>query len=813
MLLNSHSLTHIPIPVKHPALQQRLFFSVTSCLRRPIEMAMILICIVTLGTSHGGIGQCNAAPSGVSVAKKRSDCSAVQTESDREQSATSQPEIPQASKSSDQFDVYLGIDGHLRLGRWAPVVIRKKAGFEATHFEFETLDGDGFGVIYSGPFSQDPDRPEMLYAWIRIGRKVDSVAMRLFNGPNDSNSQPVASVAIPIDLNKISHSTQPLAISISNSSSSREAFESTVTGSKDDKNKIVVGVSDLSLLPSDWLGYDSVESMFLVANDRRQLEVLTQQQVDAIEKWTENGGRVILSVTPDADWLLGESGLLERFSPGKYVSSGSFSNSGPLESFVSSRNRLIPNEGTPISYAKIDIGSYVYSNKDAGKLVLTEGFPLVMRRAKNNGEIVFTSVDLDSDQLTEWPSYGNLVRQLTLTQDETLRVESGPSSKRSGSVSHYGYTDLVGQLRVPLDQFSQVGFVAFTLVASLIVIYILLIGPLDYFLVRKVFRKMELTWITFPLYSILFCGLAYFISQWSKPQEIQLNQLEIIDMDAETGRTRGTIWSNLYCPSSQNLDLAIDNDHPLGFRIDNSITSWTGLPGEGLGGMLTPASPTGPTQTYRHEIARDAKGNIQASINKMPIQVSSSRAFFTQWSADNPMPILSRPKYKEALGEVRGSIKNPLNVELKNCRLLYGSWAYILRRPLEAGGSFDIEGDAVPRELTSILHRLKTLSEDNKDYRVSSEWDPAEQRVTRIADMMMFQKAAGGVRYTGLTHRYHSFVDLSDQLKLDRAILVGEVDNASGDVLLDNGEVKNVKDRITTIVRIAFPVAHEDASR
>ena len=73
---------------------------------------------------------------------------------------------------------------------------------------------------------------------------------------------------------------------------------------------------------------------------------------------------------------------------------------------------------------------------------------------------------------------------------------------------------------------------------------------------------------------------------------------------------------------------------------------------------------------------------------------------------------------------------------------------------------------------------------------------------------MMFYQAAGGVNYTGLTHDYHSFIDMTDHLNLKRAILVGEV-ASRGAVFNINGEsVSDQYDQVTTIVRIILPVEY-----
>ena len=62
----------------------------------------------------------------------------------------------------------------------------------------------------------------------------------------------------------------------------------------------------------------------------------------------------------------------------------------------------------------------------------------------------------------------------------------------------YGVSDLSTILRTALEQFPGVKLIPFGWVAFFIFLYILLIGPGDYFFLKKVLKRMELTWITFP---------------------------------------------------------------------------------------------------------------------------------------------------------------------------------------------------------------------------------------------------------------------------------------------------------------------------
>ena len=78
---------------------------------------------------------------------------------------------------------------------------------------------------------------------------------------------------------------------------------------------------------------------------------------------------------------------------------------------------------------------------------------------------------------------------------------------------------------------------------------------------------------------------------------------------------------------------------------------------------------------------------------------------------------------------------------------------------------------------------------------------------------MMFDEAAGGHRYTGLLHRYQSFADLSDQLQMDRAILVGMVEGrdrpgvVAADLLDRQQPMNGPQDKHWTFYRFVFPVA------
>src|SRR5690606_17788698 len=107
--------------------------------------------------------------------------------------------------------------------------------------------------------------------------------------------------------------------------------------------------------------------------------------------------------------------------------------------------------------------------------------PLVVRAAHGLGEVVFVAADLDRPPFLDWAAREQLLLKLLGKPEKSTSSASTDTS----AVGMYGYTDMSGQLRAALEQFEGVKLVPFSLVATLIVLYIVAIGPLDYLLLKR----------------------------------------------------------------------------------------------------------------------------------------------------------------------------------------------------------------------------------------------------------------------------------------------------------------------------------------
>ena len=97
--------------------------------------------------------------------------------------------------------------------------------------------------------------------------------------------------------------------------------------------------------------------------------------------------------------------------------------------------------------------------------------------------------------------------------------------------------------------------IPFGWVAFFIFLYILLIGPGDYFFLKKVLKRMELTWITFPTIVVTVSLLAYFAAYRLKGNDLLVNKVDVIDVDQAGGLVRGRTLVSLFSPQNRDYNV------------------------------------------------------------------------------------------------------------------------------------------------------------------------------------------------------------------------------------------------------------------
>ncbi|HVW38414.1 MAG TPA: hypothetical protein VHB99_13955, partial [Pirellulales bacterium] len=423
--------------------------------------------------------------------------------------------------------------------------------------------------------------------------------------------------------------------------------------------------------------------------------------------------------------------------------------------------------------------------------------PLVLRAPHVFGRVTFVALDLARGPLAEWPGRTPFIKRLLDGRLEGAKRDEQDLGR--GPAAHLGLTDLAGQLRGSLDQFPEVELAPFWLVAGLVFVYLLLIGPVDFFLHRRLTRRMGLTWLTFPFWVLLFSAGAYWGAGRLKGDQLRVNQVDLVDFDAASQQVRGTSWLNVFSPETKMYDLSLaprlaatDPAEPT-----EKLWSWMGMPGPALGGMEQTAALAATTlQPYRFSAGLDA-------TNGAPIPVWSTKAFTARWQCQ-ASPRLESRLTAGVDGIAEGRITSRLEAPLTDCVLISGRWAYQIGE-LAPGQTVSIR-PGEQRDLQAVLKDFKMVKEEKHLAQVSTPYNQAGFDIRSILQQMMFYGAGGGRRYTGLANRYQEFIDLSDHLDLGQAILWGATTERPSELENDNQPLADASERRWTFYRFVLPL-------
>jgi hypothetical protein len=306
---------------------------------------------------------------------------------------------------------------------------------------------------------------------------------------------------------------------------------------------------------------------------------------------------------------------------------------------------------------------------------------------------------------------------------------------------------------------------------------------------------------------VVFCVGAYVLAHGLKGDQVRLNQVDLVDVDLASGQVRGTSWATMFSPRVERSRVTFEPRELSGKQAAGAevVTCWLGLPGAAFGGMSPKtATPAVWKEIYECSPRLDALAGV-------PMQIWSTKSYTARWTATSS--VKPEAQIVERDRTPVGTITNTLAVPLSECLLCYGRWAYRLG-DLGPGESAQVGLSSERRDLTTLLTGRRLLFEEGVER--ATPYDRGSVDVGYIVRAMMFFEAAGGYRYTGLAHRHHGFVDVSDLLKTEHAVLVATGPAADpkspyhGSRLLHDGQpLLGPQDRHTTIYRFVIPVKNE----
>lgn len=691
-----------------------------------------------------------------------------------------------------------GLNGNWRVGYTTPHRISLQSPSNVSlNAEIQTVDGDGVSIVYAdSAWSIDlvAGRPSELYVYAKHGRPNRPIVIKLIDKETGaliesrSLSDQERGTSLPAE--------QPWVVGIGSAGMGLDIVSS---------NSVKAGLADYTTteitnadsLPISAIAWDGVDLVVLSSGNTALLDSLSEEQSRGIREWIQDeGGRCVMTLGLNAEkWFANPH--FAALVPGSLKGVDPKSAPGPLESYLNSDSRLESLGSALLQFNNVSVDLEGQSSNRSR-------YPLMAKWASGLGKVKFFAGELESQSIQGWAGKQLLIK---------LLISEQWTAKSSGSSNII--QDMSVQLHGSLDRFPKLVIGNLTQMTAIVFALLIIIGPVDYFLIVKRWRSPRATWLTILLSSIGCCGMLVLLQRSWKPTNSTVNQTEVIDWDTVNRKIHGRVFAHMYGgkrglydvawqPSEKSLLGAIENRVASGEASRNEKRlGWFGMPGKSIGGFQSTIGTDRMLPEYR--IEQTDSSNIM--IRDLAIPEAGTKALMGGWSVGTiEAPASDLKTISGAMDLLTGTIVNPLPQDLLSCMLFYRGRFYTLPTRFASGGSITLSVSNVPKDIARRLQRR--ISVDGKDQ--GTPWSGGDLTdVKRIFEIILFHKSAGGGSYTiGQENRYLSWLDQSDLLKADRAILFGELENRQVDwAVTRNGERSELEIGTTvSFARVVLPV-------
>lgn len=565
-------------------------------------------------------------------------------------------------------------------------------------------------------------------------------------------------------------------------------------------------------LPGRWFGYDAADVVVLDTNDANVMSRLDAGRALALKDWVGRGGHLVIAV--GANWQAVRGGVLDELLPAVPVGTVRLNDASGLEAFAGGNKPL----ETPITVAKLEN----LEKRGGVALAIAGSNPLVVRGPFRFGRVTLVALDTDLRPFATWEDRKNFwdkVLDLRGRSGSAVLNQAAVLRNRGGAFFQQSSNDLASILHESLERFPGVKLIPFGWVAFFVFLYILLIGPGDYFFLKKVVKRMELTWITFPLIVVGVSLLAYLAAYSFKGTDMRLNKVDLVDVDQTTNQSRGATWVTLFSPQNRDYTIQVlpvsldsapvtgvvsapDAQPPAGSEV---LLSWFGNPDRRFQGGLSLAA-----SGYDYGPLGQAE-----VLSNVRVPIWSTKSFEGRWTAPAGR-LIEADLSQGASDRIEGTLTNTTRFTLRRPILVYGRNYFELGaggkdKSLAPGASATIN----PTEFKSLSGYVERstqgLSQRSVAYNgpetVVNGMDVSRADVIRAA---MFHDALGARGESFPNLPLHD-LDLSGQaLELKRPMLVAEIDGPAAQIRMGATSSPPIVAQ-TTLLRIILPIKVDES--
>lgn len=438
------------------------------------------------------------------------------------------------------MEAYAAYDGAFKYGEWAPVWIEVSNSGPDLTAEVRVQVSGASPMIFSAPLELPSGARKRLPLFVLPNNFSRSLAIELVADGRQLGVQRVSLSPNP-PINFL------VGLVVPERGALAQIDDIDIPGTR---RTVVLADVSLADLPERFEGLRSFD--LIVINDV-DTSTLTPGQVTALEGWVRQGGRLVIGGGNGA--LRTASGLGATLLPLQNIRTSLVDALPGLQAFV---EQPAPPRGEdeaadqPQPRPILVPGPFIVAAGDAAGdvapriLAEQDALPLASEWPIDKGLVDFVALDLAGSPFDAWNGVAAFWNRLAADSAAYPEFAAPDMSARQQFASSLTY---------PLSNLPMLDLPSVKGLAALLGIYILLVGPVNYLVLRRR-NRFHLAWITIPAITLVFSLASFSIGYVLHGSDIFVNKIAVLQVGPD-GRARVDSFIGLFSPAQSAYEVQI----------------------------------------------------------------------------------------------------------------------------------------------------------------------------------------------------------------------------------------------------------------
>lgn len=426
------------------------------------------------------------------------------------------------SQAGVKMSAQAGFDVFCKMDKWFPIKVTLENTGSAILGRVETRIKSPYGdtYTYATPIDLPESSQKEFFLYVTINTYINELPIYLLDGENVIQTTSVRINCLP---------QSDILIGVLSATPSAYSILNNLDPELGSANVAHLALNDF---PTRGQGLEALDVLFFSDVDTG---ILTDQQKEALALWLANGGQ--LFVSGGINWQKTAVGLTE-FLPIRLTNLGDMSNFQALAKFCKAQHPFsIYNNAIPIARGTILPGGTT--------LVEEAGIPIIINRQYGLGEVYYLVFDPSTEPFKNWEGMITLYQSILAYRSDTPGWITGFSNWQMAQEA--------------VSSPPGINLPSAIMVCSFISLYITIVGPGNYFVLRHI-KKRELTWVTIPALVLVFSILTMFLGNMSRGRTPLIHQVSIVQSWPDIGLAKVDSLTGIFSP--QRTTYHVEINHP-----------------------------------------------------------------------------------------------------------------------------------------------------------------------------------------------------------------------------------------------------------